>query len=475
MLTQGSQAKISEAILFLLHFRPQDMTRVWEPKSLRVILQDVSFHEYTFNDRVMQSLIELDWIREQLADKSKGAGTKHNKSMSLDYALFLSLILVSRTASRNLKASACRTIIGSADSSIHFQQLIPAVMKLMHGGGFYLKTYATVTLVNLSHNQEAVKNEIMEKDIVPLMKEHLDCNDKDLVYYTLVLITSLSKSDHHRSRMHKPHSIVTAILRHLPIESADLEEGLFPTIAECASVIGQLCNNEEILIAVLSQRFGVEDEEKESVLDRIKALYTKVSLTIGTRLFKASVTKKMYSRLMFVMKQFYAKPIEHLIQVTAQFYSDKVWLYLPDRREAASDIIPFIAKYLRTLVPQSFWAQMEATPSSRSLAQAPQADLREEKEEELPLSNEAEQDCANSAALLLSTFGNDPLNIKVMAKEDLNLIISGLLFTKHARDKQIPDALRDRLNQLHNKIPPKTTHGKTTHHRSSRSAAVPAT
>merc|ERR1712224_1069363 len=134
--------------------------------------------------------------------------------------------------------------------------ILPAVMLLLREAGYYLKTYATVTLINLSHGNEAVKNAIMENDIVAVLKEHMDSNEKDLVYYTLVLITALSKSDHHRMRLHKPHSIVFCVIELLPSRNSDMEEGLFPTFAETASVIGQLCNSDEILKEVLQHQFG---------------------------------------------------------------------------------------------------------------------------------------------------------------------------------------------------------------------------
>merc|ERR1712232_638551 len=99
---------------FLLHIRHKDMS-----KPLRVpfmscfdLLHETDYQEYTFNNQVMQILLELSWIQKNMkatdgqaqAPPGKGNNGKSN-DMSIDYARFLAQLLMMDSATANLKAA----------------------------------------------------------------------------------------------------------------------------------------------------------------------------------------------------------------------------------------------------------------------------------------------------------------------------------------------------------------------------------
>mmetsp|Transcript_14764 Transcript_14764/g.44331 ORF Transcript_14764/g.44331 Transcript_14764/m.44331 type:complete len:1041 (-) Transcript_14764:96-3218(-) len=293
IVTQRSQDKLNDLLLFLLHMRPKDMNQPFRAGSLKHMLSNPNiFTEYTFNDRVMQAMIELRWIDKQL----RGAKEKEG-AMSLEYAKFLARVLLSRSASANLKAAVCRQIMGADQKSGHFAVLLPAVLELMDQPSAYIKTYATVTLVNMSSNQESVKHAIMGGQIARLCTENLHSQDDDLVRYTLVLLTQLTKNPHHRSTMASRNSkavfgkgkkeldrALLDMLTHIPCM-----ESKYETIGDLASVIGQLCNDHEM--------FALMCKPEYHILDSIQSL-----------LEAAPSLSRVRSKLMFVLKQFCSVP-----------------------------------------------------------------------------------------------------------------------------------------------------------------------
>merc|ERR1719487_1694211 len=62
-MTFEADLKLTEVIAFMLHVRPSDFTIPWPNKPLRRTLMSESILESTFNDRVMQVLLELGYIR----------------------------------------------------------------------------------------------------------------------------------------------------------------------------------------------------------------------------------------------------------------------------------------------------------------------------------------------------------------------------------------------------------------------------
>lgn len=270
----------------------------------------VFFHDYTFNDRVMQQLLELGWISKSLAADGGKEVAGSRVPMTMEYATFLAQLLMSPTSSTNLKVSICKQIMHAQNQSqAYFVVLLPSVMDILNHRSLFLQTYATVTLVNLSGGQEAVKNAIMKQPgIEDLVLNALRSQDDDLTHYSLVLLTNLTKSMHHRHNL-QAFGLLQNVL--------DVFSGsvCIPTkhkiLAEVASVTGQLCNDEGSLKEVLKDLNTVN-----RFLDLLEA--------------DEAPGSKLRSKTMFAVRQICSKPR----------------LIPPNIREAFTDIIPRVIEEL---------------------------------------------------------------------------------------------------------------------------------
>jgi len=287
LVTEKSRQKINSVILFLLHARPKDMTQPYVPTSIRHYLHDLSFfQEYSFNDRVMQSLLELGWISKSLAKLDAPEDRSASKAMSLDYARFLAQLLMSQTSSPNLKASVCRQIISANHSQAHLGVLLPAVMETLNQRSLYLKTYATVTLVNLSGQNEAVQNIIMTAGIGPMCIEHLKSQDDDLTHYSLVLLANITKSAYHHDLL-RDHDLVDTVAD--VVLGSPAVPSKFQILAEVSSVVGQLCNDEKMWEALC--------KESRNMVERLLDIFSEVPA--GSR---------VKSKVMFALRQICHRP-----------------------------------------------------------------------------------------------------------------------------------------------------------------------
>mmetsp|Transcript_38985 Transcript_38985/g.84860 ORF Transcript_38985/g.84860 Transcript_38985/m.84860 type:complete len:881 (+) Transcript_38985:160-2802(+) len=241
LVTRLSRQRIEEVISFILHLRPKDMTRAYVPMDIRELLHDPkALLDYTFNERIMQSLLEWGWLAKRLSNSTEGYD-----SISLDYAKLLSQLLMLGSVSVNLKAAICRQLMAvSKGRHQHFSVILPALVGTLHHHSLYLKTYATVTLVNMTggEGKETAQNTVMGMDVTPICIEHIRAAvDDDLTRYTLLLLTNLSKSAHHRNVMqhHGAMKVVKQMLSNCPAMPSKFE-----MLAELVSVIGQFCNDD---------------------------------------------------------------------------------------------------------------------------------------------------------------------------------------------------------------------------------------
>merc|ERR1711881_94329 len=131
--------------------RPKDTSKPLPSQSVVQILRDPNFQDYTFNDRVMQVLLEHGYIQRQFPKTSESGGE------NLEYARLMSSLLVS-DASVNLKASICRQIISTEQKPEHMHILTTGLVDTCRRGGVFLATYASAGLVNLSYTTDAVKS-----------------------------------------------------------------------------------------------------------------------------------------------------------------------------------------------------------------------------------------------------------------------------------------------------------------------------
>eukprot|EP00747_Dinoflagellata_sp_TGD_P066800 gnl/TRDRNA2_/TRDRNA2_154984_c0_seq3.p1 gnl/TRDRNA2_/TRDRNA2_154984_c0~~gnl/TRDRNA2_/TRDRNA2_154984_c0_seq3.p1 ORF type:complete len:536 (-),score=120.53 gnl/TRDRNA2_/TRDRNA2_154984_c0_seq3:75-1682(-) len=325
LVTEQSRRKMTDMLNWMLHIRPKDYTKPFRFYTLEQLLRDPNFSDYIFNDRMMQSLIELNYVSRQFANR----GDPQGERFSLEYAKFLGLLLRSETSSMSLKAAICRHIMAADQEYVQPSLLAPELIGVMRASSVYLTTYATVTLVNMSGGQQLVKNMLMQMDIAPLLVEQLMCKDEDLITYTLVLLTNLTKSVHHRELM---------LLNGLVETSTDLlttsYSNPFKTkvLAELASVIGQLCNDEDV-----RDRMTGEGAPNVDCL-----LYVFDTAAPGT---------KLKSKVMFALKQLCVNNIElkdkvgsHALPVMIADFKQVLTDYEPVEPENSDDdeVIPKI-------------------------------------------------------------------------------------------------------------------------------------
>mmetsp|Transcript_27069 Transcript_27069/g.62592 ORF Transcript_27069/g.62592 Transcript_27069/m.62592 type:complete len:902 (+) Transcript_27069:115-2820(+) len=252
-VTQEGENKVGEILAFLLHLRLPEMETPWSPIDIKSYLIGPLFRNSIFNDRVMQVLVELGYIRRVLAPERS-----QRMRISRDYAIVLRGLLGSPHASNNLKASVCRQIIAMSKDNGYALDLCPGLLDLQQSGVIFLCVYALGALVNLSQANETVKNFLIQSGIAQIALQHLKSKDDDLILYTLVLMVHLTKSVHHRMAF-KQANIVPVLNEILTANySGDGVKYKRRIVTELCSVIGQLCNDDETRRAVCDQYQVIE-------------------------------------------------------------------------------------------------------------------------------------------------------------------------------------------------------------------------
>eukprot|EP00929_Paragymnodinium_shiwhaense_P101880 TRINITY_DN65076_c0_g1_i1.p1 TRINITY_DN65076_c0_g1~~TRINITY_DN65076_c0_g1_i1.p1 ORF type:complete len:938 (-),score=240.00 TRINITY_DN65076_c0_g1_i1:79-2892(-) len=280
--------ELQHIIAYLLHVRPKDLTKPFDSS------KDIDYHlgclligddVYTFNDRVMQGLLELGYLRKMLPvpDGSPGA-------MSRDFAMLLSRLLTSNVSSVDLKAAICRLIVKEKDTE-QGSSLCAGLIEVLKSPqtGIFLATYACAALVNLSQAQEVVKNRIMHLGVAPICVRHLQSKDDDLVLYCLMLLVHLSKYDHHRQMLKEVE--VVAVLTDLLIGSYGAVRYRRRVLMEIASVLGQMCNDEEIRTDLV---------ENTPVVDCLLAVFDSAHSIRGAH---RDASLQLASKVIFALKQ----------------------------------------------------------------------------------------------------------------------------------------------------------------------------
>eukprot|EP00913_Durusdinium_trenchii_P007155 g6730.t1 len=150
----------------------------------------------TFNDRVMQVLLETGHLRKVLEDEDAG-----KNCMSMEYAHLLANLLSCNAASTNLKACVCRLIIADQDVGQKGQSIVLArgLAQLLQKGSSFLLTYASAAMVNLCQDHEVVRSHLIHDDFIPLLVH----NDTDLMLYSFMLLVQLTKRSNHRVSLEK--------------------------------------------------------------------------------------------------------------------------------------------------------------------------------------------------------------------------------------------------------------------------------
>lgn len=231
-LTLDNAKKIGKILEFLLHLRPKDFTRPYYEISLVQTLREANFSHWIFNDRVMQTLIETDYIK-----KLFGRGN------DLEYFTCMGHLLEGN-CSTNLKAGICRQVIGAAKLSEGCKMVlvVPLVSLIKHEGVF-LATYGTAALVNLSGGNEDIKNTLMGSGIASVLVGQLKKKDDDLMLYSLKLAVNLTKETHRRVIMGSYGAVPVLV----DILTSCYSNILFKEriLIQFCSVFGQFCNDTE--------------------------------------------------------------------------------------------------------------------------------------------------------------------------------------------------------------------------------------
>ena len=180
-----------ETLEFLIHIRPSDMARPFFHANVVSQMKDASFTTMIYNDHVVQSLMELGYF-----SKITGRGKAE------EYMFSLGNLLVSETASLNLKSRVCRNIIQLPNLTLaDCDSLIPALVECYRSGHAFVATYVAAVLINISHQNDHMKNKLMQRGLGEYVVRHLRSRDDDLVQYTLALCVNVTKSVHHRATM----------------------------------------------------------------------------------------------------------------------------------------------------------------------------------------------------------------------------------------------------------------------------------
>mmetsp|Transcript_82799 Transcript_82799/g.146288 ORF Transcript_82799/g.146288 Transcript_82799/m.146288 type:complete len:938 (-) Transcript_82799:39-2852(-) len=278
--------KTCELILGLaLHARSTDLRVPWEVKGVLSQLMGVgllshmdfptsggfeddaeSKENFTFNDRVMQVMIDSGYIRELSEDPDAGGPG----FMSMEFAHLLRNLMMSKAASTSLKASICRLIV--QDKAVGFKGqarlLGEGLLHLMQSGTIFLATYAAAASVNLCQSLEAVKGHLMERGISEICLKSLRSNDSDLMLYTLMLLVHLTKRSHFRLKLRAAG---------LPDQLARLYNEIYKDIddrrrilTEMCSVMGQLANDTLCASTLMSKPYEAHTKMVTMFLTAVK-------------------------------------------------------------------------------------------------------------------------------------------------------------------------------------------------------------
>mmetsp|Transcript_34610 Transcript_34610/g.79179 ORF Transcript_34610/g.79179 Transcript_34610/m.79179 type:complete len:868 (+) Transcript_34610:175-2778(+) len=257
-LTEGSLKLLMKALEFMLHIRQTDFTKPWaDDGKMRQLGSITSFHGWTFNDRVMQSIVNTEYLRKQFG-----------RNKDEDYCKCLAR-LFEADSTLTLKSSICRRFMDTHFNEVDdaMRVVIPHLVEMLKSEavsqGLFLQTYACATLVNLSKGNETAKQLIMSAGIGKIAVKQVASKEEDLVLYTLMLLVNITKEAQHRYIIAREHflghayTILTSTYQQCKSsESREMSASHVQTMKEkiltqLAALIGQFCVDEEYRIRFL--------------------------------------------------------------------------------------------------------------------------------------------------------------------------------------------------------------------------------
>mmetsp|Transcript_32551 Transcript_32551/g.74374 ORF Transcript_32551/g.74374 Transcript_32551/m.74374 type:complete len:947 (+) Transcript_32551:200-3040(+) len=427
-ITEYGQRAVANIVYYLLHIRPVDMSEPFKEMTLPMLAEETDPNSFTFNDRVMQGLIECGWVAKTFARNERRRDRNRASGMTVEYAKLLSQLLLNQTASRNLKAAICRQIISANEGSIPTGMLIPALVELMERGSLFLQTYATVTLINLTGGQPEAKALLMNFDAARICIDQLATKDDDLLYYTMVLLTNITKTEHHRDLVKGKGAV--PVLMHLLVGYYHDIQYKSRLLTELCSVIGQLCNDEDTRLLVTATG--------ETTIDCLLHMLQQATS-------QAWNTSKLKSKAMFALRQ-------------ACVASDAV------KEAVGRECIKFAVEELKALArfgnrnerDSRQVAKPPNVPQGRSLSRerkphAARHDHHHSREASSLVVSDADAatlDCATNALMLLLVLSTVAQNTGMMRREEIEPVLDDLL----AMEFTETSSTRERLQQLKQQV-----------------------
>jgi len=256
----GDSRELRKVLEFMLHLLPRgergDFANKWSTSliSLAQLLHEPqNFGKYSFNRIVLRCMVQEDFLKHEWR--------RINKSSSILYETLLANLLTNPELGLSLKTLICRQILENTstkdwsmlDVEAQIRILVPALLEVTQGSSVALASCATAALVNLSCGKDVAKNMLVHAGALKLCMTQLKSKDDDLTLYTLYLLVNLTKTAHHRAIVVREGG-VPLLVELLTSSYQNVRKQKILT--EIASVIGQLCNDEDSR-TVMSEDFPV--------------------------------------------------------------------------------------------------------------------------------------------------------------------------------------------------------------------------
>lgn len=242
----GANRVLRNVVEFLLHVKPRGAeSQMWSTStaSLTRMLRDFEcFGQHTFNRSVMRGLLQESYISAEWK--------KANRGTNASYECLLANFLTNPDLGLPLKTLVCRQVLENTstrdltgeENEQQLKVLVHALMQCMEGTNVSLSSCATAALVNLSCDNDDVKNMLVVNRVVSICTTQLKSKDDDLTSYTLFLLVNLTKRPHHRTIVVREGAVPLIV----DILTSSYQNSRKQKIlADVASVIGQLCNDDE--------------------------------------------------------------------------------------------------------------------------------------------------------------------------------------------------------------------------------------
>eukprot|EP00930_Biecheleria_cincta_P021904 TRINITY_DN16098_c0_g1_i2.p1 TRINITY_DN16098_c0_g1~~TRINITY_DN16098_c0_g1_i2.p1 ORF type:complete len:246 (+),score=40.79 TRINITY_DN16098_c0_g1_i2:1-738(+) len=134
----------------------------------------------------------------------------------------------------------------------------------------------------MAGNHELVRDIIMSFNIATLIVEHLQIRDDDLLFYTLALISNLSKVQAHREALCRCQVVDQLLLLLLMVPAMPSKH---KALSELASCLGQFCNDMDIWVRICNDKYNVA----ERLIELLMA---------------ASLGGRLRARVLYALRQF---------------------------------------------------------------------------------------------------------------------------------------------------------------------------